>query len=177
VSHKQIQRRAEEAVARNAGQVAEAAGKTAATFRPRVVVLAGEVQGRTAVREQLPDELDNFVVDTERGGGDRHTQDASLAEHLPRIASDVHNQDTEYYSEAFGTRQAQGLATQGGQNTAAAGELGAIETLLFEDGAPASREELLIQAGADTDASVELLPTGADLADGAGALLRFPLRS
>jgi hypothetical protein len=175
LSHKGMQRRADEAAFRNAGEVVEAARKAVAVFQPHVVVLAGEVQGRTAVREQLTDELARLVVESERGGGDRHAVEEGLAEDLTRIAADEHDRQVRRYAETFGDGLSAGLATQGNESLAEAAELGAVETLLFEDGVAAAREAFLIKTCAETDARAELLAGGTGLTDGVGALLRFPL--
>lgn len=55
LAHKQIQRRAEQAQRRNAQDVVKELRTLEASFRPRVVVLAGEVQDRTAVHDALPE--------------------------------------------------------------------------------------------------------------------------
>jgi hypothetical protein len=175
VSHNQHQRRAEEAIAHNAGEVAEAARKTAAVFHPHVVVLAGEAQGRSAVQNELTDEMSKLLVDTDSGGGDRHSMENTLAEDLARIADQVQHDEQRDYQETFGTRRAQAQATDGNENVAAAAELGAIDTLLFEDQAAASREAFLIKACSDIDSDFALLPAETGIADGVAALLRFPL--
>jgi hypothetical protein len=175
LANKGMQRRADEAAFRNAGEVVEEARKAAAVFQPHVVVLAGEVQGRTAVREQLTDELARLVVEAERGGGDRHAIEEGLAEELARLAGDEQDRAARRYSEIFGDKLASGLATQGDEPLAEAAELGAVETLLFEDEAAAAREAFLIKTCAETDAACELLPAGTGLTGGVGALLRFPL--
>jgi stalled ribosome rescue protein Dom34 len=175
LAHKAMQRRADEAAFRNAGEVVEAARKAAAVFQPHVVVLAGEVQGRTAVREQLTDELARLVVESGQGGGDRHAVEENLAEELARIAGEEQARRAQRQSEVFGDNLSSRLATQGNERLAQAAELGAVDTLLFEEGEPASREAFLIKACAETDADCELLPAGSGLADGVGALLRFQL--
>ncbi|MDN6637463.1 MAG: hypothetical protein L0L05_03835, partial [Yaniella sp.] len=50
LSHKQIQRRADEATKQNLREVAEHLDETSAKWHPDVVVLAGEVQGRNELR-------------------------------------------------------------------------------------------------------------------------------
>lgn len=175
VSHNQVQRRAEEAVARNAGEIAEAARKIAASFYPHVVVLAGEVQGRSAMRHELPGEMSKLVVETDRGGGDRHSVEDTLIEDLVGIADQIHTDGQRDYSETLGARRARGEATDGHGNVAAAAEIGAVDTLLFEDQSPAVREAFLLQACAGIDADFALLPAGSGITDGVAALLRFPL--
>ncbi len=175
LGHKQMQRRAEEAISQNAGEIAEALRKAAAEFRPRVIVLAGEVQGRTAVAGELTDELAKLLTSIDRGGGERPITDDELSRELARIAERVGSDYAAHYAEVLGDGLPHGQAATGGEKLAEAAEFGAVDTLLFEDTAPAAREAFLIKTCAETDASFELLPAGTGIADGAGALLRFPL--
>ena len=66
-AHKQRQRRHEQASYQNAADVVAGIRSAASSFRPELVVLAGEVQGREVVREQLPKELLDVTREIDAG--------------------------------------------------------------------------------------------------------------
>jgi stalled ribosome rescue protein Dom34 len=139
------------------------------------VVLAGEVQARTAVGERLPDELAGILVETGRGGRDEHASDESLTEELLRTASDQSASDAERCTERLRAGLAHGRAVQGNEKVARAAEMGAVETLLLERGRAASREAFLLKTCAESGSAVDLVNEDAGLIDSVGALLRFPV--
>jgi hypothetical protein len=173
-SHKQIQRHVEETVAKNAKDIVEHARKAAARFRPRVIVLAGEVQARTAVRQQLTDDIDDLVVETGRGP-DEHASDEGLDEELLAIADDQATNSNKHHAGQLHAGLAHDYAVQGHEHVAKAAEVGAVETLLFEPGTTASGEASLLKTCAQTSSGFGLVAEGTALHDGVGALLRFPL--
>lgn len=176
LSHNQIQRRADEAVGRNARDIVEHVRRAASKFRPRVLVLAGEVQGRTAVREELPEQLGNILVETEQGGSDEHSHDDALADELLRIAAEESSRRAQNVTETLRTGQAHEQATVGEKSVTLAAEQGAVDTLLLHRGIPAEREVALLKSCAATGATVDLVSDDTELPDGVGALLRFPVR-
>ena len=107
---------------------------------PDVIVLAGEVQARSAVRGQLPLELADITVETERGGLDSNASDDSLTEQLLQIAEEKSAARAEQAVDKFKSGLAHGLAVTGSQSVRHAAERGAVETLLLEEDAPASTE-------------------------------------
>ncbi len=177
LSHNQIQRRADEAVARNAKDIVAHLREVAKRFRPHVLVLAGEVQARTAIRKEIPAELADIVVETDRGGRDANASDEALTEELLRIAADASERRAEETAERWEVDLAHDRAVHGSEAVAHAAEMGAIETLLFEDGQTASREAFLLKTCAETNSSVTVVPDGTKLNDGVGANLRYPLNS
>lgn len=177
LSHNQIQRRKDEVVKRNAKDVVSRIGTVAANFEPRVVVLAGEVQARTEVRDLLPPDLAPIAVEAERGGLDQHGSDDQLAEQLLEIAGRESERGQQDAAERLEAGIPHGNAVHGDAPVAKAAEMGAVDTLLFEDGAAASREAFLLKTCAETDSEFALLPEGTGTADGVAALLRFPIGS
>lgn len=173
LSHKQNQRRADEAVLRNAKDVAEHVRDVGARFRPEVLVLAGEVQARTAIRRELPAQAAPQVAETDRGGLDQGASDEALTEELLRIAGDLSERRAADLAERLESGLAHQLAVQGDESVAHAAEMGAVDTLLFQDDAPAAREAFLLKTCARTDSSAEVVRR--ELEDGVGALLRHPL--
>ncbi|OEU95777.1 hypothetical protein [Streptomyces oceani] len=175
LSHKQIQRRADNAVSRNARDIAAFLTQAAEAFQPRVLILAGEVQARTAVREVLPVELSELLVETGRGGLEDQAAEQALTEETLRIAGEQSAMEAEFQADQFQHGLAHRQAAQGGEAVAKAAEMGAVGTLLFEDEAPAARAEFLLRVGAETGSALALVPEGTGMTDGVGALLRFPL--
>lgn len=175
LSHNQIQRRADEAVGRNAQDIADHIRTVAKTFRPRVLVLAGEVQARTAVREQLSSPLSDILVETDRGGRDEHASDEALADELLRIAGQESARAARQRTEELEHGLAHEQAVQGKETVAKAAEMGAVSTLLFERDASAARDAFLLKSCAETGAQFDLVAADTELTDGVGALLRFPL--
>jgi hypothetical protein len=175
LSHKQIQRRADEAVSQNAKDLVAHVGTQAAEFQPRVLVLAGEVQARATIRDHLPTELSEILVETDHGGRDVNASDEALVEVLLQTAGDESERGARRISDRLGEALAHGQAVQGHESVAYAAEIGAVDTLVFEDEAAAVREAFLLRACAATDSSFDLAQRGTDLEDGVAALLRFPL--
>ncbi|MBB5158458.1 baeRF2 domain-containing protein [Saccharopolyspora phatthalungensis] len=175
LSHNRIQRRADEAVGRNAKDIAAHVSAVATEFRPGVVVLAGEVQARTAVREELPAQLAELIIETDRGGRDENASEEALVEELLRIAHEAEARRAERTAGQLAAGLAHDRAVAGHKEVARAAEMGAVETLLLESDIPASREAFLLNVCAETSAAVTLVPDGTGLTDGVGALLRFPV--
>ncbi|MFR9676285.1 hypothetical protein [Streptomyces sp. TR06-5] len=173
LAHRRIQRRADEAVRQNAKEISAAVDTAVARFRPDVVVLAGEVQGRTAVREQLP-ALHPLLEETDRGGREDDRAEEALRDEVLRIAARFTDRAAEDQASRLYEADAKGLATRGDPQVMKAAESGAVDTLLIERGRSVAREALLLKTGAQTGAGVAVVPRGTDLPDGIGAVLRFP---
>src|SRR5699024_1983376 len=85
MSHKQIQRRADEAVHRNAVDIADHLTRTADRFHPEMLVLAGPVEGRTAVHGELPEHLARICVEADRGGDQDSGAEAALSAQIDEV--------------------------------------------------------------------------------------------
>ncbi len=173
LSHKQIQRRAEETVSRNAKDIAAHIDTVATRFAPEVLVLAGEVQARTAVRQELSKHLADRLVETDRGGRDEHASDEALTDALLRIADEDSSLSATHRTEQLHAQAAHGHAVQGHESVAQSAEMGAVDTLLLDPDQPAKREAFLLKICAQTSASVAVVAAGTEMTDGVGALLRF----
>lgn len=174
LSHNRIQRRAEEAIQQNARDIVAHVAQVASRFEPRIVVLAGEPQARTAIHSELPTDLAAICVDIDRGSSDDDTAEAVLADELRRIASDACAQHAAERTEQFRTAVAHLLATEGTETVGHAAQMAAVETLLLTHGQPGAGEADLLRDCAGTGADVDLVDT--TLTDGVGAILRFPLQ-
>lgn len=175
MAHKQIQRRADEAVQRNAKDIVEHVRGISSTFRPGVLVLAGEVQARTAIRDELPSPLAEIVSETDRGDRNPGASEEALADELLRIAGEARTGGASARTEQLRAGLAHGQATQGADAVAQAAEMGAVDTLLFEPDVPAFREAMLLKSCAETDSTFALVAEETVLTDGVGALLRFSI--
>ncbi len=175
LANKRIQRRSEQATERNAQDVVAHLRRARAHFRPEVLVLAGAVQARTAIRDALPQELASIAVDAEHGARDTNASDEALVEELHKIADDRSAGDAQSRREQLEAGLQHGQAVQGEEAVVRAAEVGAVDTLLFEHEREASREAFLIKVCAGTSSRFDLVANGTGLPAGVGAILRFPV--
>ncbi|WP_037370567.1 Rv2629 family ribosome hibernation factor [Amycolatopsis orientalis] len=66
-AHRDIQSHAEQTAHNNLSEVADHVAKTAERVRPRAIVLAGEVQARTELRERLPEPARSLAAEVDAG--------------------------------------------------------------------------------------------------------------
>jgi hypothetical protein len=173
LSHKQIQRRADEAVKHNVREAAEYIGRAAQAWSADLVVLGGEVQGRTSLRDELPVALQNKYIEIEAGGITDESAEEALAEELGRVAEQFSTEAARARSEQYGTAHANGLAVEGASRVQQALDQGAVETLLLEYDRNARNEAELLAASTRTDAETALTDNQSE--DAVAAILRFPL--
>ena len=171
LSHKNIQRRADEVVKQNLREVADHMDAVAKAWKPDLVVLAGGVEGRTALRNELPPALQDHFTETDAGGVDDDGAEEALANELHRLAEDLSTGAAQQRAEQFGTAQAHGLAVEGADRTSKALEMAAVETLLLEYDRSAAREAEVLAASVRTDAEAALIDSQVE--DGIAAILRF----
>lgn len=174
-AHNRIQRRVDAAVRQDARAVVDHLTDVAPAFDPDLLVLAGEVQERTAIRGQLPPDLAQQCTEVDRGGTDDAAAEESLADELRRVASEVSDRRIAERREQVQQAQAHGLAGEGADAVRQAAERGAVDTVLLDHTTPAAHEAELLRACAATDADVDLFD--AEMADNVGAVLRFRLPS
>ncbi|GAA1146299.1 hypothetical protein [Nesterenkonia lutea] len=176
LSHKQIQRTADEAAAQNIRDISARVAKIADSWHPDVIVIAGETQGRRGLHEELPKALQDSTVEAESGGGipsghaDEGTEQA-LSEELTVIARRVVIQRSKDQTDRYGEAHGHGRAAEGAEAVRAAVRLGAVETLLLRQHEKATDEDELLAAAAGVGASVGLLGTSAE--DSVAAILRY----
>jgi len=170
-SHSRIQRRADEAVKQNVREVAEHLREEAERWHPDLVVLAGEVQGRTTLRDELPKALEEIHTETDAGGIDDDAAEEALATALRGIASDFHSQRTQRYTDRFEHAREHNQAAEGVDNVLRAAEMGAVETLLLSRHRVVASEAQLLAASARVGAEIALIETA--MQDSVAAVLRF----
>ncbi|GAA1455278.1 hypothetical protein ACFP47_02425 [Nesterenkonia lacusekhoensis] len=176
LSHKQIQRTADEAAKQNIRDVVERLSSVANRWQPDVVVIAGEVQGRKRLQEELPDDLKTIAEEVESGGGipsgsaDSGAED-SLVEDLGAVAREIVIARAQQQTDRFHELQAAGRAVEGAEEIRKAVQLGAVETLLLRYGTRGEEEDELLRQAAEIDAQVGLV--GASVSGDIAATLRY----
>lgn len=176
LKHRTIQNTADEAAQQNIRDVVQRVERIARRWKPDLVVIAGEVQGRRLLHEELPVALQEIAQEVDAGGGiaggsaDERAEEG-LNEELSGLARRVTIERARELTEAFAHAQAHNLAVEGAENVRRAITLGAVETILLRYNTPAEAEEELLQAAAGVDAAVGLV--GTDVSDNVAAILRF----
>ncbi|GAB3728043.1 hypothetical protein GCM10027598_48280 [Amycolatopsis oliviviridis] len=129
-----IQRRVEAVVERNAAEVARAAVELADSTRAEVLILAGEVQARALVRDELPPRGKEKVVELEEGSRASGSDPDALESEVRRVLAEHAESRRQDVIDRFRTEQGRdnGLAADGLARTAAALRSGAVETLLID---------------------------------------------
>lgn len=174
--HRRMQQRADEAAWLNIRDIAEHVRKAADGWKPDAVVVAGEVQGRKLLLDELPTDLREIAHELEAGGGIPNDSadsggEQALADELGALARRIAIERTREQTERFGDARANGLTVEGTEDIRRAAQLGAVETLLLRYDAAAEQEDQLLQAAAEVDAGVALVGTG--VSGNAAAILRY----
>ncbi len=168
--------RAEEATYRNADDVVAHLREVVSRFRPEVLVLAGEVQGRQALRSQFPDQWAEFTVETDSGGRDSGVIDEQLDAELYDIGVRIAAARAEQTMERFHSGLPERTSAQGLDATMHSARTGAVQTLLVEQGVPVEGQVLIgpepEQLATDSDVLGQLEVTEPQQEDAEPALLR-----
>jgi len=133
-AHKQMQRRHEMASYENAADVVAGIRSAAASFRPQVIALAGEVQGRQAVRSQLPGDLEAITQEIEAGSRAAGSSESALEDELLRVAGTIATGEESRVRERFQEGKGHANAVEGLEPVLEAARTGAVDTLLLVDG-------------------------------------------
>ncbi|WP_433270220.1 Vms1/Ankzf1 family peptidyl-tRNA hydrolase [Actinosynnema sp. CS-041913] len=140
-SHRRMQNKVEETAHHNAALVAEAADKLVTTLNARLLVLGGEVQARTAVREELSTRCRDVLIEVDGGsladGADDESFDASVRALVTQYQYDLDNDVVEEFATESGREQ--GRAVQGMERVVAALREANVATLLVADQALGDR--------------------------------------
>jgi Bacterial archaeo-eukaryotic release factor family 2 len=173
LSHRRIQQRAEDAVKQNAQDVVAHLSSVAKKFRPHLLVLAGEAKGRSAINDELSKDLASICVQSDRGGIEDAGAEEALAEQLREFSAGESERRMTARAEEYAEAKAHDRALEGAQEVTRAARMGAVETLLLQPHAHARHEGSLLFAVAQEGGAADVVDT--ELADGVGAILRFPL--
>lgn len=171
LSHNQIRRRADEIVKDNARVVADHVDEIVRAREPDLVVVAGEVQGRTAVKGELSARVTELLEETDQGGTDDYAGEEALYDALKSLASDrVQAKQTED-TENLSYSKAHDLAVEGQEKVSQAVQRGAVATVLLDYDAGSEGEGAILADAAFSSAEVGLV--SGDVEDGIAAILRY----
>ncbi len=133
-AHKGMQRRHEMASYQNGEEVVAAIRSAASSFRPQVIVLAGEVQGRQVVASQLPGELSAITHEIDAGSRAAGASESALEDALLRVVGTVATDEERRVREQLHEGKAHANAVEGFERVLEAARMGAIDTLILVDG-------------------------------------------
>ncbi|WP_309132518.1 Vms1/Ankzf1 family peptidyl-tRNA hydrolase [Brevibacterium sp.] len=170
-SHNQIRRHADELIKENARDVAEFVDDLVTRRSPDAVVIAGEVQGRTAVKAEFSAQVRELVHEVTEGGIVDEAAEEALDAALRSLASDLSRDRMREAEESLSQGLAHALAVEGRTEVTKAVERGVVDTLLLSRDASADGEGQLIAGAVRSSAEVRLID--ADISDGVAATLRF----
>lgn len=173
LSHKQIQRHAQEVVEQNQRDVADHLARVAEEWHPELVVLAGPVEARTALRNELPGSLTDSHVEIEAGGRDDQRGQEVLADRLGELAEEIGQGRARAATEQYEAAVAHGNTAAGIQDVMRAAHLRAVETVFLAYDRQVEEEPALLAAAALGDAAVAVVD--APITDDVAATLRFDL--
>lgn len=199
LKHRKAQQKVEDTVARNAADIAAEVDTLISRTGANLLVVAGEVQARAALREQLSARAQQIAVETETGGRAAGSDDEALLDAVNALVTEQAQAREAEVIERFQAESGRdgGRAVQGIDGVVTALRLGNVDTLLVADprfgdsavkigvdfsdvstgddlGAEASTEradEALLASAALTGASAVYVPQ-VELIDGVGAVLR-----
>jgi len=196
-AQKQYQQRSENVWKRNAEEVAEVVSSTTAEHRPKVVILAGDPRARTDIVTALAGHpLD--IVQVEAGGRAAGSSEEALWSEVEKVLAAVEaSEEKEVVERLLQDTGRQEGAARGLDEVLDALVRGQVDRLVLDlDAAremtvnpkdhpgltlpePAASadelraDEVLVAAGAATDARLSLLPRGLTKGAGVAALLRW----
>ncbi len=139
-AHKHRQRRHAEAAYQNAADVVKGVQSAAASFRPEVILLAGEVSGREVVRAEMPKGLLEITREIEAGsraaGASEDALEDALLTEAGRVATEKETAIDQQFHEAKGHAN----AVEGLEPVLEAARTGAVATLILVDANPVPGE-------------------------------------
>lgn len=170
-SHLEIQRRADEVVKQNARGIAERVDRLARRWKPDAVVLAGGIQGRTALSDELPTALAEITHIAEHGGTDDAGAEEALEQDLREIVAGISAEDAQDWTGKFEEAKARNHVAEGVDAVRLAAEMGAVDTLLLTRDGVVDGEGAVLAACARIDADAAVAEK--ELPGGIAAILRF----
>jgi hypothetical protein len=139
-AHKHRQRRHAEAAYQNAADVVKGVESAVSSFRPELIVLAGEVSGREVVRHEMPKGLLEITREIEAGsraaGASEDALEDALLTEVGRFATERETAIDQLFREAKGHAN----AAEGLEPVLEAARTGAIATLILVDAHPVTGE-------------------------------------
>jgi hypothetical protein len=196
-SHRRFQQRSENTAENNARQVADEIRSIVTKHKPRAVLLAGDPRPRSVIAESLQG-VPCEVHQLESGGRAAGSSEESLREEVAVVLARLEAEDQQEVAGRLEERWAQGAgAVLGVDDVLEALVQGKVETLVVDlqrardltveparfPGLPIPQQaavtkelpadQVLVAAGAATDASLVVLPTEQGKGGGVAAVLRW----
>lgn len=162
-AHKQRQRRHAEASYQNGADVVKGIQSAVKSFRPEIIVLAGEVSGREVVRHEMPKDLAELTREVEAGSRAAGASEDALEDALLTEAGLAATSRETSIRERFHEAKAHNNAAEGLEAVLEAARTGAVETLLLVDGTQVTGE---LWTGATPEAISTEKDRAASLTDG-----------
>lgn len=134
VGNRTRQNRHEMASYENADEVVKGIRSTVKQFRPEVIVLAGEVQGRSSVRNELPGDLAEITREIEAGSRAAGASEDALEDAMLTAAGVVATERETRVRQRFEEGKGHANAVEGLEPVLEAARTGAVDTLLLVDG-------------------------------------------
>ncbi|GAA4885689.1 hypothetical protein [Actinomycetospora straminea] len=134
VGNRTRQNRHEMASYENADEVVKGIRSAVKQFRPEVIVLAGEVQGRSSVRNELPGDLAEITREIEAGSRAAGASEDALEDAMLTAAGVIATERETGVRERFAEAKGHGNAVEGFEPVLEAARQGAVDTLLVIDG-------------------------------------------
>ncbi|MBP2334477.1 Rv2629 family ribosome hibernation factor [Saccharothrix coeruleofusca] len=140
-SHRRLQNNVEETARRNAALVAEAADALVGELNARLLVLGGEVQARTGVKDQLSTRCRDVLIEVDSGGlaagSDDEAFDSAVRSLVAQYQADLENDVVEEFTTE--RDRPRGRAVQGLEPVVAALREANVAALLVADPALGDR--------------------------------------
>jgi hypothetical protein len=134
LSNRKIQNRHEMASYENADAVVAGIRSAVKQFRPEVIALAGEIQGRSAVRNELPGDLAAITRQIEAGSRAAGASEDALEDALLTVAGTLATERESGVRQRFQEGKGHGNAVEGLEPVLEAARTGAVDTLVLVDG-------------------------------------------
>lgn len=194
----ELQNHTEEVWRRNARDVAEVVRGVWARHHPRFVVLAGDVRARADLRQALTSSGDLVVEEVDAGGRAEGSSTDALWQEITAVLGRVSDDDRNELIDALGAAEGQGRSVARGLHAVLQALVqGKVERLVLDldaatgqtinihdysglqlpvaaaQGSKLAADQVLVAAGASTDARLSLLPADVVGSDGVAAILRW----
>ncbi|WP_216213214.1 Rv2629 family ribosome hibernation factor [Amycolatopsis aidingensis] len=161
-----MEERVEETVKQNLQLVAEDLSKLAQRVGAELVVLAGEVQGRSALHDELPEQTRRLAVEVSSGSRAEGVADSELRKHVHELLEHARQDRLDDTVQRFNAEsgRAGGLSVQGLQATTTALREANVATLLVSPAAQDSAATVFAGSGPEQVAlqAEELTAIGAE---------------
>ncbi|WP_433037003.1 hypothetical protein [Actinomycetospora sp. CA-053990] len=128
------QNRHEMASYENADAVVKGLRSAASQFRPEVIVIAGEIQGRSSVRQELTGDLADITREIEAGSRAAGASESALEDALLTVTGEIATERESGVRQRFEEGKGHANAVEGLEPVLEAARTGAVDTLLLVDG-------------------------------------------